>query len=46
LRQAEALVDAALADYNPLFAEQVTAFRQQVEALGIELLPEKEPLTR
>ncbi|HKZ52910.1 MAG TPA: hypothetical protein VJ085_06500 [Candidatus Acidoferrales bacterium] len=45
LREAEALLEKVLADYNPLFATQVAVFRRQVEEAGIELLPEMQPLT-
>jgi photosystem II stability/assembly factor-like uncharacterized protein len=44
LRQAEALIDQVLKDFNQLFEQQVAAFRRQVEESGINLLPELEPL--
>lgn len=45
LRQAEAALERTLAAFNRVFAEDVTAFRRQVQAAGFELLPEREPLT-
>jgi photosystem II stability/assembly factor-like uncharacterized protein len=45
LREAEELVGKILPDFNQLFAEPVAAFRAQVKEMGIELLPEKEPLS-
>jgi hypothetical protein len=40
LRQAEQLVNATLADVNRFFETDVAAFRKQVDAAGIRLLPE------
>jgi hypothetical protein len=45
LRRAEGKVDAASSSFNALFSEEVAAFRQQVEAAGIEFLSETEPLS-
>jgi photosystem II stability/assembly factor-like uncharacterized protein len=45
LEQAEALARKTLADVNRLFAEDVAAFRQKLEAAKIELLREQEPIT-
>jgi hypothetical protein len=44
LDQAEAAVTKALAEVNHLFESDVAAFRQQVEAAGIRLLNEEEPI--
>ena len=40
LRQAEKAVDDVLADFNRFFATDVAAFRQQVDAAGVRLLPD------
>jgi hypothetical protein len=40
VRQAEKAVDDVLADFNRFFATDVAAFRQQVDAAGVRLLPE------
>jgi len=40
VRRAEAAVDAILADFNRFFATDVAAFRQQVDAAGVRLLPD------
>jgi len=44
LEQAEATVRAVLGDFNRLFAEDVAAFRKQVQAAGIGWLPELAPV--
>ncbi len=44
LEQAESMLQAALADLNRLFAEDVAAFRGQVEGAGISFLEPAEPL--
>ncbi len=45
LERANEHLGTVLEDFNLLFESQVSDFRQRVEDLGIELLPEKEPLT-
>ncbi|HVR97165.1 MAG TPA: hypothetical protein VMW27_11160 [Thermoanaerobaculia bacterium] len=44
LAQAEAMVAAALADVNRVFAEDVAAFRRLVSDAGVGWLPEQPPL--
>jgi len=44
LRQGEAAVAAILVDVNKLFATDVAAFRKQVDAAGLRLLPEEKPI--
>ncbi len=44
LQHAEAALEAALAELNRVFAEDVAAFRGQVETAGISFLDAKEPL--
>ncbi|HEX7182255.1 MAG TPA: hypothetical protein VF756_10455 [Thermoanaerobaculia bacterium] len=45
LDEAEAAVQAVLADFNRLYAEDVAAFRQKVEESRIDLLPVQEPIS-
>jgi photosystem II stability/assembly factor-like uncharacterized protein len=45
LEQAEAAAKKTLADVNQLFAEDVAAFRKQVQDSGIGLLSEQAPIT-
>ena len=44
MRQAEALLEEVLTDFNRVFAEDVTEFRAKVEAAEIEFLKPAEPL--
>ena len=44
LRRAEMAVGGALEALNRVFEEDVAAFREMVDASGLELLPEQEPL--
>jgi len=44
LRRAESELEAALADFNRVFAEDVAEFRRQVEAAGIDFIDAAEPL--
>jgi photosystem II stability/assembly factor-like uncharacterized protein len=44
LALAERATTSALAETNRLFATEVEAFRQQVEAAGLRLIPEAKPL--
>jgi len=43
---AEKALDAYLVDFNRFYAEDVAAFRKQVAAAGLELVPEVEALRR
>ena len=44
LRQAEGVVTAVLAEVNRFFATDVAAFRSQVDAAKLRLLPERPPI--
>ncbi len=44
LRQAEALLESSLKEFNKVFNEDVPAFKQKVEAAKLSLFPEQEPL--
>ena len=44
LRQAEALLESALKDFNKVFAEDVPAFQKTVESAELKLFPEQKPL--
>jgi hypothetical protein len=45
LEQGRAALAAFLEEFNRVFAEDVAAFREMVQAAELELLPEKEPLS-
>jgi hypothetical protein len=45
LEQGRAVLAAFLEEFNRVFAEDVAAFREMVQAAELELLPEKEPLS-
>ncbi len=45
LERAEAALEESLATVNGVYAEHVAAFRRQVRAANLELLPQEEPLT-
>ena len=44
LRQAEALLESALKDFNRVFAEDVPAFQKTVESAELKLFPDQKPL--
>jgi photosystem II stability/assembly factor-like uncharacterized protein len=43
-RQAEAILESALKEFNKLFAEDVAAYRSKVEAANLSMFPETEAL--
>jgi hypothetical protein len=43
-RQAEAILESALKEFNKLFAEDVAAYRSKVEAANLSMFPEAEAL--
>ena len=45
LRQAEAMLQEALAEFNRVFSEDVANFRQQVQSADIAFLEAQDPLT-
>ena len=44
LKQAEALLESALQEFNKVFAEDVPAFQKTVESAELKMFPEQKPL--
>ena len=44
LKQAEALLESALKEFNSVFTKDVAAFRQKVQAANVSIVPESEAL--